>query len=60
MVNKRVPMQLRDYGISWVSEVMSMNHSSENSANGGIPLTNVNVKTVDISEYLDFGFYDKL
>ena len=38
---------------------MSMNHSSENKVNGGIPLTNVAGKTVDTSKYLDFGFYDK-
>ena len=39
---------------------MSMTHSSANSVNGGIALTNVNGEAVDISEYLDFGFYDKV
>ena len=59
MIKKRVPRQLWDYGVSWVSEVMSMTHSSANSVNGGIPLTKVTGETVDTSEYLDFGFYEK-
>ena len=28
MVKKRIPRQLRDYGVSWLSEIMSMTHSS--------------------------------
>ena len=28
--------------------------------NGGVPLQNVTGETVDISEYLDFGFYDRV
>ena len=36
-----------------------MDYYSENSANGGITLTNVTGKTDDISEYLDSGFYGK-
>ena len=57
---QRVPRQLWNYGVRWVLEVMSMTHSSENSVNEGIPLTNMTSKTVDISEYLDFGFYEKV
>ena len=38
MVNKLVLRQLWEYGVSWISEVMSMTHSSENSVNGGINL----------------------
>ena len=60
MVNKMVPRQLWDYGVSWVSEVMLIAHSSANSVNGGITLTNVTVDTVDITEYLDLGFYEKV
>ena len=36
-----------------------MAHYSENSANLGIPLTNVTGETIDISEYLDFGSHEK-
>ena len=39
---------------------MSTTNSSENSVNGGIPLKDVTGDTVDISEYLDFGLYDKV
>ena len=53
-------MQLWEYGVSWVSEVMSMTNSSENSFNGRIPLTNVTGETLDTSKYLDFGFYAKV
>ena len=56
MVKKRVPRKLLDYGVTWVSEVMSMTHSSENSVNVGISLTDTTGETVDISKYLDFGF----
>ena len=60
IVNKRAPRKLWDYSVSWIPEVMSMTHYSENSFNGGIPLKNLTGETVDISEYLDFGFYEKL
>ena len=60
MVNKVLPRQLWYYGVSWVSYLISITHFLENSVNGGIPLTNVTRKTVDISKYLDFGFYEKL
>ena len=60
MVKKRVPRKLCEYVVSWVSEVVSMTHSSENSANGEILLTNVTINTVNISEYLDFDFHEKV
>ena len=60
MVRKTAPRQLWDYGVSWVSEVMSKTNCSENSANGGIPLKNVTDEIDDISEYLEFYFYEKL
>ena len=52
IVKKRVPRQLMDYGVSWLSEVISMTHYSENSVNRGILLTNMTGETVDISETL--------
>ena len=58
MVRKRVPRQLWDYGITWVAEIMSVTHSAAGGLHGCIPLTVVTGETVDISEYLDFGFYD--
>jgi hypothetical protein len=60
MIKKRVPQQLWDHGLKWVSETMSLTHSSAGSLNGGVPITNVTGETADISEYLDFGFYDEV
>ena len=60
MVKERPIRQIWDYGVSWVSEVVSITHSSVDSVNGEILLINVTNKTVDISKYIYFGFYDKL
>ena len=60
MVRKRVPRMLWDYGVIWCSEIMALTHSSAGSIHGGIPLEKVLGETPDISEYLDFGFYDKV
>ena len=57
---KRVPRYMWDYGVSWVSEEMTMNHYSQNSVNTGIYLKELTVDTVDISEYIDFGLFDKV
>ena len=58
MIRKRVPQRLWDYGLRWVSEISSLTHSSAGSLNGQIPITTATGETADISEYLDFGFYD--
>ena len=42
------------------NEVMSLTNSTAGSINGVIPLEQVTGETLDISEYLDFGFYDKV
>ena len=60
MVRKRVPEALWDYGYRWVSEISSLTHTSAGGLNGCIPITNVTGETPDISEYLDFGFYDEV
>ena len=60
MIRKRIPEAFWDYGLRWVSEISSMTHSSAGSIEGSIPLTNVTGETVDISEYLDFSFYDEV
>ena len=60
MVRKRVPRQLWDYGMSWTSEIMSVTHSAAGDIGGCIPLTYVTGESIDISEYLDFGFYDEV
>ena len=58
MIRKRCPRELWDYGFRWVTEVMSLTFSTAGSLSGNIPITGVTGETHDISEYLDFGFYD--
>ena len=58
MVRKRVPRKLWDYGMVWCSEVISLTHSTAGPFGNGIPQEFVTGETEDISEYLDFGFYD--
>ena len=60
MIRTKCPKQLWDYGITWCSEVMSITHSNTGSINVIIPLEQVTGETPDISEYLGFGFYDKV
>jgi hypothetical protein len=42
----------------WVCETMSRTHTRSQRIDGGIPLQKVTGETVDISNYLDFAFYD--
>ena len=64
MVIKLVPIRLWDYVMRWVTDVMSLNHLFSRDIEAGywlgcIPLSRVTGETADISEYLDFGFYDQ-
>ena len=58
MIRKQVPTRLWDYGMQWVSDIMSLTNTSAGDINGCVPLSRVTGETADISEYLDFGFYD--
>ena len=60
MVRKRVPPQLWDYGMRYISEISSLTFTQAGSLDGCIPIQNVTGETPDISEYLDFGFYDPI
>ena len=60
MIRRRVPRELWDYGLRWVSETSSLTHSSAGSIEGSVPITQVTGETADISEYLDFGFYKQV
>ena len=57
MVRKCVPKVVWDYGMQWCSRIMSMTYTAAGNLND-IPLSQVTGDSVDISEYLDFGFYD--
>ena len=58
MSKKRVPHCLWDYGIRWVCEVMQWTAPTSGHLNACTPLEQLTGETPDISEYLDFSFYD--
>ena len=54
----KVPYRLWDYLIVWVCETDNLTVSSSKYANGRTPLELMTGETPDISEYVDFSFYD--
>jgi hypothetical protein len=44
----------------WVGETMSRTHLRAHHIDGGVPLQGIIGDTVDISNYLEFGFYDRV
>ena len=58
MLKKKVPKQLWDYGIKWVCEVMQCTASTSGDLSGRTSLEQLTGETPEISEYLDFTFYD--
>ena len=59
-MRKRVPEALWDYGMIWVTEISSLTHTSVGGLEGCIPFIPMSGKTADISEHLEFGFYDEV
>ena len=60
MFRKKVPKKFLNYGMRWVCEIQQRTHLFSNRIDGGIPLEKLTGETQDISEYLDFGFYDRV
>lgn len=58
MVRKNVPQRLWDFGLQWVCDIQNRTSNHARGLNGRCPLEKITGETVDISEYLDFGFYD--
>jgi hypothetical protein len=58
MIKKRVPRKLWDYGFRWTTQVMQRTSAQAGGLRGACPLEEVTGETVNISEYLDFGFYN--
>jgi hypothetical protein len=58
MIRSRVPRKLCDYGVRWTCQAMQRTSTEAGGLRGNCPLQEVTGETVDISEYLDFGFYD--
>ena len=60
MYYKKVPKEFWDYGMLWVCEIQQHTHMRTHQIDGGVPLENITGETEDISDYLDFGFYDRV
>ena len=58
MVKKQVTKRLWDYGLVWVCETNNLSVSSSLYADSCTPLEIITGDTPDISEHLDFSFYD--
>ena len=58
VTKKAVPKCLWDYGAQWVCETGNVTVSSSWYAHGRTPLEIITGETPDITEYIDFGFYD--
>ena len=58
MLKKRVPKRLWDFGLACICEIDNVAVNSSRYANGRTPLDIITGCTLDITEYLDFGFYD--
>ena len=58
MLKKKVPKWLWDYGIKWVCEVMQHTASTSRDLSGQTALEQLTGEAPEISEYLDFTFYD--
>ena len=58
MTKKKVPVRLWDYGLVWIAKTANITANSSRYANRRTPLEIITGITPDISEYLDFSFYD--
>ena len=58
MTRLGVSKRLWDYLIVWICETYNLSVSSSQYANGRTPIKIITGDTPDISEYLNFGFYD--
>ena len=58
MLKKKVPPRLWDYGFTWICEIENICANMSKYADGRTPLEIITGETPDISEYLDFEFYD--
>ena len=58
MLKKKVPARLWDYGFTWVCEIENVSANLSKYAEGRTPIEIITGDTPDISEYLDFEFYD--
>ena len=60
MYKTNCPARLWSYGLQHVAAIMNRTASNAGNLKGRTPLELITGETPDISEYLDFGFYDRV
>ena len=58
MIKKRVPINIWGYGVQWTTQVIQRTFTQAYWLLEDCPLQDVTGNITDISEYLDFGFYN--
>ena len=58
MLKQQVPNRQWDYGIRWVCKIMQCTTSNSGRLQGRTPLEQLTGETPNISEYLEFSFYN--
>ena len=58
MHKKEVPRRLWDFGLVWIAETGNLISTSSRYSDNRTPIEIITGDTPDISEYMDFGFYD--
>ena len=60
MFHKKVPKEFWDYGMWRVCKIQQRTQMRTHRIDGGVPLENITGETEEISDYLDFVFYDRV
>ena len=55
---KNIPDRLSDYGLKYICETGNLTANTSRYAKGRTPIEIITGETPDLSEYIDFGFYD--
>lgn len=58
MLKSKVPLRLWDFGFAWVCETENVCANLSRHSDGRTPIEIITGETPNISEYLDFDFYD--
>ena len=58
MLKSKVPNRLWDYRLIWICETVNISVSSSQYVSGRTTLKYIKGDITDISEYLDFTYYD--
>ena len=60
LARKKVPKRVWDYGLEWIADIHVRSSHSTFTLQGRTPFEYLTGETPDISEYVDFGFWDRV